>query len=121
MDAKGRVSVPADFRHVLQKKIRALAPGSVNREYLTHFYIDQSYATQIDDNGHLVLPQKLREHVGIVEQAHFYGWIDTFRIASPENYEKTITKTDLKTGLWLKNLERTTHPLSLLPILDARE
>ncbi|MEM7471358.1 MAG: division/cell wall cluster transcriptional repressor MraZ [Pseudomonadota bacterium] len=126
VDSKGRVSIPALFRRVLQAsdpdwaeglqpnvvivyggasqnylecytqdaitevdaKISALPRGSKRRRALERIFNGQALPTQTDDTGRLVLPAKLREKIGITNEAQFTASGDTFQIWSPEAFAK---------------------------------
>ncbi len=121
VDSKGRVSIPALFRRVLEAgdpdwkdglqpnvvivyggdsqnylecytqqaidevdaKISALPRGSKRRRALERIFNGQSLPTQTDDTGRLVLPAKLRDKVGITNEAYFAASGDTFQIWEP--------------------------------------
>lgn len=125
VDAKGRVSIPALFRRVLEagdpdwreglrpqlvivygdhrrkflecytieainevdEKIAAQPRGSASRKMLELMFNGQSYPTEVDNDGRLVLPQKLRDKIGLGEEAFFIASGDTFQIWKPETYE----------------------------------
>lgn len=124
VDQKGRVSVPAQFRRVLEEGDPDWAPGlnpsliiiygrrskrclegysiaaieeveneigalprfSREREILERMLSTKSIQAQLDENGRIVLPAKLREMTGIEEEAVFAGMMDKFRIWSPDAY-----------------------------------
>ena len=125
VDAKGRVSIPATFRRVLEAgdpdwteglnpnlvivygdhrrksldcytieaideidaKIAALPRGGIERQVLQRLYHGQSFPTSVDETGRLVLPQKLREKIGLDGEAFFIAAGDTFQIWKPETYD----------------------------------
>jgi MraZ protein len=121
IDAKGRISVPAPFRAVLQrdpfgsgeesgiycypaldaraldaggarlaKKIddllRALPDYSDERDQLALALYGEVQVLKIDGDGRIVLPEKLREHAGLVSEAVFVGMGDKFQIWAPEPF-----------------------------------
>lgn len=125
MDAKGRVSIPAPFRRVIEasdpdwkdglrpnivivyggerqnwlevytmkaieeidEQIEDMQRGSAPRLWLEELMHGQSIETQIDDDGRLTLPQKLREKIGLTNEAFFISAGDYFKIWKPETYE----------------------------------
>lgn len=149
VDAKGRVSIPALFRRVLEAgdsdwkeglrpqliivygdhrrkflecftieaidevdaKIAAMPRGSIERRMLERLIHGQSYPTEVDSDGRLVLPQKLREKIGLGAEAFFIASGDTFQIWRPETYE---TEELSKTEAWLDDLPDDFDPMSLL-------
>ena len=149
VDAKGRVSIPALFRRVLEAgdpdwkeglrpqlvivygdhrrkflecytveaidevdaKIDALPRGSQARRMLERLIHGQSFPTEVDNDGRLVLPQKLREKIALDKEAFFIASGDTFQIWQPETYEQEELS---KTEAWLDDLPDDFDPLSLL-------
>ena len=149
VDAKGRVSIPASFRRVLEAadpnwrdgdnpelvivygdhrrkflecytveaidevdaKIDALPRGSQARRMLERLIHGQSFPTEVDSDGRLVLPQKLREKIALDKEAFFIASGDTFQIWQPETYEQEELS---KTEAWLDDLPDDFDPLSLL-------
>ncbi|ETX26809.1 division/cell wall cluster transcriptional repressor MraZ [Roseivivax isoporae] len=125
VDGKGRVSIPANFRRVIQDldpgyvegknpefvivyggstrnylecftikaieevdlKIEALPRGSVERKMLERMFNGQAQDSWVDDTGRIVLSAKLREKVGITDEAFFIASGDTFQIWNPDTYE----------------------------------
>lgn len=132
VDAKGRVSIPASFRRVLEAhdpdwteglnpnlvivygderrkqlecftieainevdaKIARMPRGSKRRRALQRLYHGQAHPTSVDDTGRLVLPQKLREKIGLNGpapiEAYFIGNGDTFEIWQPRTYDAEL-------------------------------
>ena len=126
VDAKGRVSIPAPFRRVIEEsdpdwrdglrpnivivygddrqdwlevytmratheideQIEDMQRGSAERLLLEERMYDKSLEAQIDDDGRLVLPQKLREKIGLTSEAFFISAGDYFKIWKPETYEE---------------------------------
>jgi MraZ protein len=125
VDGKGRVSIPASFRRVLEEgdsdfpstptpqlvivwgvtngeclegysiagmagidaRIAALPPYSEERERLEYMFNTQSTQTQLDDTGRIVLPARLREMIGLGDEAVFAGMNEKFQIWSPKAFE----------------------------------
>jgi len=148
VDAKGRVSVPASFRRVLEEgdpdwteglnpnlvlvyggksrhfiegytmqameevddRISALPRGSKNRRLLELLFSGQSIQVQVDETGRLVLPQKLRDKIGISNKAMFVATVDTFQIWEPVAYE--AHKEQLES--WIEDEDEDFDPLILL-------
>ena len=133
VDGKGRGSIPAAFRRVLEEhdpdyalglnpnliivygninrkflegfsiasmnevdeKIAALPRGSKARRMLERMFSGQALHTNIDETGRLVLPQKIREKIGIINDAVFVASGDTFQIWQPDAYAEHEAKIDL--------------------------
>jgi len=148
VDSKGRVSIPALFRRVLEvsdpdwtdglnpnvvivyggksqnyleaytqeaiqevdDKIARLPRGSKQRRALEHIFNSQSLPTQTDDTGRLVLPAKLREKVGITNEAKFVAMGDTFQIWAPDAFDDR--NADIED--WLDEQGEDFDPLELL-------
>ena len=128
VDAKGRVSIPASFRRVLEtcdpdwfegsfpslvlvfgrkgsgclegysirsiqevdEMISALPRYSRNREILERLLNSNSIQIQVDENGRIVLSSKLRDMVGISNEALFAGMGEKFQIWNPTSYERNM-------------------------------
>ena len=156
VDAKGRVSVPALFRRVIQdcdpdwsegkranlvivygterqnrfnvytieaieeidRRIDRMKKGSPERKYMERIYHGHSLPTQLDDDGRVQLPQKLREKLGLKDSAFFIASGDHFQIWNPATYEaEEMAKTDE----WLAEQDPDFDPDSLLPELPDDE
>ncbi|MFT6674554.1 MAG: MraZ protein [Sulfitobacter sp.] len=149
VDAKGRVSIPASFRRVLEAgdpswksgenpelvivygdhrrsylecytieainevddKIDALPRGSMERKMLQRLFHGQSFPTNVDETGRLVLPAKLRSKIELDNEAFFIAAGDTFQVWKPETYD-TIERA--KEEAWLDDLPDDFDPLVYL-------
>ncbi|KAA0920318.1 division/cell wall cluster transcriptional repressor MraZ [Aquicoccus porphyridii] len=149
VDAKGRVSIPASFRRVLEagdpdwteglnpnlvivygdhrrkflecytieaidevdRKIDKLPRGSKERKILQRLYHGQSLPTNVDETGRLVLPAKLREKIGLENEAFFIAAGDTFQIWKPETYDQ---EEMAETEAWLDEQPEDFDPLIFL-------
>ncbi|WP_085821217.1 division/cell wall cluster transcriptional repressor MraZ [Ruegeria meonggei] len=149
VDAKGRVSIPASFRRVLEAsdpnwqpgdapelvivygdhrrkflecytmqaieevdaKIDALPRGSMQRKMLQRMFHGQSFPTNVDETGRLVLPAKLRSKIGLEKDAFFIAAGDTFQIWQPETYESVELAS---TEEWLDEQPDDFDPLEFL-------
>ncbi len=149
VDTKGRVSIPASFRRVLESsdpnwqpgdnpelvivygdhrrkylecytmeaidevdaKIDALQRGSVQRKMLQRMFHGQSFPTNVDETGRLVLPVKLRNKIDLEGEAFFIAAGDTFQIWKPETYEAEELAT---TEEWLDDLPDDFDPMEFL-------
>lgn len=117
VDKKGRVSVPATFRAVLeegggagvylkrnqadgaidgltepfmddvQQRIDALDIGSEDRTALEDEYFAESVELRFDPEGRIILPRELMEFAEIQESALFVGLGTRFQIWNPDAYE----------------------------------
>lgn len=150
VDAKGRVSIPAPFRRVIEasdpdwvpgnrpnivivyggsrqdwlevytmraieeidEQIESMQRGSPERLWLEELMHGQSIETQIDDDGRLVLPQKLREKIGLTTEAFFISAGDYFKIWRPETY---AAKSGAQVARLADQYPDDFDPRSLLP------
>lgn len=97
-------------------KIDRLPRGSEGRRILEHMINGQSLPTDVDKDGRLVLPQKLREKIGLDKEAFFIASGDTFQVWNPETY-KAVQLT--KTEAWLERQPDDFDPLSLLDVVEG--
>ncbi len=131
VDAKGRVSIPAAFRRVIEagdpdytdglRPQFVLVYGPSGQDYLEGYTIEEinaledkinslpasrlksrlikekltlSHDSEIDPDGRLVLPARLREKIGLDKEAVFEGTLNTFRIWAPDRYERHMSEDD---------------------------
>ena len=122
IDAKGRVSVPAPFRAVLErdrygegllpalycypsldapaldaggerlaKKIDGLLSGlpdySDERDELSVALYGDVQILSLDQDGRIVLPEKLRGHAGLVTEIAFVGLGEKFQMWEPKRFD----------------------------------
>jgi MraZ protein len=151
VDAKGRVSIPAPFRRVieagdpdyteglrpqfvivygpddqnflegytiaeaqaLENKINLL-PNSPLKRRLIKEKITLSHDSEIDPDGRLVLPARLRDKIALNGEAVFMGTLNTFRIWSPEQYEAHMAAEDGDLGA---DIPAGTDPLDALDMV----
>ena len=85
--------------------------GSEARRALEHMINGESLPTDVDNDGRLVLPQKLREKIGLSNEAFFIASGDTFQIWNPDTYR---TAKLAKTNDWLDSKPEDFDLLSLL-------
>lgn len=150
VDAKGRVSIPAPFRRVIEasdpdwreglrpnivivygndrqdwlevytmraieeidEQIEDMQRGSPERLMLEERMYGQSLEAQIDEDGRLVLSQRLREKIGLTSEAFFISAGDYFKIWKPEVYEGKASERSKKlAGQYPEDFD----PRSLLP------
>jgi len=118
VDRKGRVSVPATFRSTLatnrqpnllvafpsirvpavectgsdrieemQERIDTLEQFSEEYENLTQIFAE-AHPMLIDGEGRVILPERLKEHAGIVGDVAFVGLGAMFQLWDPARYEE---------------------------------
>ena len=102
-----------DAANEVDAMIEEMDIGSVEREMLEELFNGQSLATTIDTTGRIVLPQKLREKLGLGtgEEAFMLATGRTFQIWHPDTYEK-VKKA--RRQAWLAEQGEGFNPLSLL-------
>ena len=153
VDQKGRVSVPAPFRRVLEEGDPDWAPGqnpnlvliygmpgnnclegysieganrldekisrmptfSPARRALERLLNTQSIYAQVDENGRIVLPQRLREMFGLGEEALFAGMGEHFQIWAPVDYARDMESLDA----WRDGLAEGEDPFAALDALPG--
>ena len=92
-------------------KIDALPRGSMERKMLQRMFHGQSFPTNVDETGRLVLPAKLRQKIDLEGEAFFIAAGDTFQIWKPETYE---AEELARTEDWLEKLPEDFDPLEFL-------
>ncbi len=127
IDAKGRVSVPASFRTVLaqeqfagiycypslddpaldaggrrlQDRNRSLldgVPESRQRDLLSMALYGASETLTVDQDGRIVLPERLRDHAGISSHVTFVGMGEKFQIWEPEKFKHQFEESRQELG-----------------------
>lgn len=83
----------------LEARIRALPLGSQKRRILERNLITLSATIEIDDDGRVVLPGKVRDKIGLSSEdlskgaeAVFAGALDTFQIWKSATYDAEILR-----------------------------
>lgn len=78
----------------LEKRINLKPSGSQVRKALTKNYITSSHVAEVDDDGRIVLPARVRERMGLGAddlkdgiEATFAGTLDTFQIWRRDHYD----------------------------------
>ena len=154
VDQKGRVSIPAPFRRVLEEgdpdwssdqnpnlvliyggragtclegytlegiagidaQISNLPTFSRARKALERWLNTQSVYAQVDENGRIVLPARLRDMIGITGEALFAGMGERFQIWSPEAYAEDMAMLDD----WSAGLDPEEDPFAVLDAQSPR-
>jgi MraZ protein len=152
VDQKGRVSIPAPFRRVLEEgdpdwteglnpnlvliygmpsghclegytieganrldeKVSRMPTFSKARLALERLLNTQSVYAQVDENGRIVLPQRLRETFGLDTEALFAGMGERFQVWAPEAYRQDMAGIDE----WRAGLGPDEDPFALLDSMD---
>lgn len=130
IDGKGRVSIPAPFRKVLEREeepglvlipnlftqaidgmgfsrlealnnaIAALPEGE-ETEALRDEVLGRAHQLSFDETGRIVLPPEMRQEYDLTDEAVFVGRGDTFQIISPAVHAaKGATSRDVARGAY---------------------
>lgn len=115
LDSKGRVSVPASFRHALeggariflypaldgspclegggdalmkqnQATLLRMSPTSTARKVFLNRTVSKAVELKLDDTGRIKVPTKHLEMAGIGKDLIFVGAMDRFYVWDPERY-----------------------------------
>jgi MraZ protein len=155
VDQKGRVSVPAQFRRILEQgdpdwteglspnlvliygmpsghclegytiegvsrldaKVARLPSYSPQRRALERLLNTQSVYAQVDENGRIVLPQRLRDMFHLGTEALFAGMGEHFQVWEPEAYRADMAAIDA----WRAELPPDEDPFAMLDALDRED
>ncbi|MFD1882324.1 division/cell wall cluster transcriptional repressor MraZ [Paracoccus pacificus] len=95
----------------IDAQIDRMQRGSPERTLLESIMHGHSEEAEIDGDGRLVLPQKLREKIGLEDRAFFIASGDYIKVWTPAAYEDEERRLeDL-----IPDFEPGADPLSLLP------
>jgi MraZ protein len=104
-----------DYR-ALAAEIAQMPRGSQRRKIMQSLILNKARPTEVDSDGRLVLPQVLRDKIGLDGTAYFGGMGETFEIWKPETFEVTTASV---TDAWLDEQGDDFDPLSLLNDLEG--
>ena len=115
VDAKGRIIVPAKFREELGEEfvvtlgldgclfvypnnewisfvneLKGL-PGSKEARQLQRYFMAGAANCEVDKQGRILIPQKLRDHAGLDKELVFVGVLNKIEIWSKERWESNNT------------------------------
>ncbi len=103
--------------------IARLPKGSPKRRFLERNLITLSVTVEVDDDGRIVLPQKVREKIGIAAEhlsagveATFAGALETFQLWKRDVYETEIAS---QSTVDFVELDGGLDMLALLPDPEA--
>ncbi|SMO36896.1 division/cell wall cluster transcriptional repressor MraZ [Paracoccus laeviglucosivorans] len=94
----------------IDDSIAAMPRGSAERNLLENIYHGHAEETEIDGDGRLVLPQKLREKIGLADGAFFISAGDSLKVWTPESYAEEEQRLESL----VPDFEPGADPLSLL-------
>ena len=115
LDSKGRVSVPASFRHALeggariflypaldgspclegggdalmrqnQATLSRMSPNSTARRVFLNRTVSKAVELKLDDTGRIKIPEKHLELAGVLKDLVFVGAMDRFYVWEPARY-----------------------------------
>lgn len=101
----------------LDDRIARLPTYSPQRRALERLINTQSLYAQVDENGRIVLPQRLRETFGLEAEAYFAGMGEHFQIWAPEAYAADMAGIDD----WRAGLAADEDPFAMLDALDRED
>jgi MraZ protein len=104
-----------DYR-ALAAEIAQMPRGSKQRKIMQSLILNKARPTDVDSDGRLVLPQALRDKIGLEGTAYFGGMGETFEIWKPEVFEANTASV---TDTWLEEQGEDFDPLSLLNNLEG--
>ena len=115
VDAKGRIIVPAKFREELGEEfvvtlgldgclfvypnnewisfvneLKGL-PGSKEARQLQRYFMAGAANCEVDKQGRILIPQKLRDHAGLDKELVFVGVLNKIEVWSKERWESNNT------------------------------
>ena len=99
----------------IDDQISAMPRGSNDRIYLETLMNGLSEEAEIDSDGRLVLPQRLREKIGLDDRAFFMAQGDYLKVSTPETHDADIAAIEAD----MPTLAPGADPLSLLPPAPA--
>ncbi|MFN6952405.1 MAG: division/cell wall cluster transcriptional repressor MraZ, partial [Albidovulum sp.] len=103
--------------HEMDAQIALMQRGSPDRLRIEELMYGQSMEAQIDDDGRLTIPQKLRDKIGLKNEAFFISAGDYFRIWNPETY---AAKAARRSARLADQYPEDFDPRSLLPPLPPK-
>ena len=109
------MTTPEMFR--LDDKVARLPTFSRERRALERLLSTKSVYAQVDENGRIVLPQRLREEFGLETEAYFAGMGARFQIWSPEAYRADMANLDD----WRAGLAEDEDPFAVLDAMDRED
>jgi transcriptional regulator MraZ len=127
LDTKGRVSVPAPFRHALeggariflypaldgspclegggdalmlenQKTLLRMSPNSTARKVFLNRTVSKAVELKLDDTGRIKIPAKHLSLAGIEKDLAFVGAIDRFYVWEPARYAAFDAEMEAQLG-----------------------
>jgi MraZ protein len=94
----------------IEEGIKALPRGSAKRKRAAKFILSKSWETEIDKDGRIVLPQRLRQQIGLEGEATMSAMGDHFEIWNAETYAE-VEAAELAE---MDDIDEEFDPLSLI-------
>ena len=98
----------------LSEKVSLMPSFNKARRMLERLLNTKSIHAQLDENGRIVLPQRLREMFGLDAEALFAGMGEHFQIWAPRAYGDDMAGIDD----WRAGLDPDADPFALLDAMD---
>jgi len=95
----------------IEEGIRKLPRGSTERKRASRMILGKSWDTEIDKDGRIVLPQRLRQQIGLSGEAVMVAMGDYFEIWNAATYDEVEAA---ETAEWLEDQPADFDPLSLI-------
>lgn len=147
LDAKGRVSIPAQFRAVLARDgyeglcvlpsldqkvldaggnalfseidrlLESFAPYSPERDEMSTALLGTSEILKLDAEGRVILTETLKSYAGITDQVTFVGHGHKFQIWEPETFRAHLEEARAKA----RDLRRRVGESRVTPAPETRQ
>lgn len=95
----------------IEAGIRKLPRGSAERKRASRMILGKSWDTEVDKDGRIVLPQRLRQQIGLSTESVMVAMGDYFEIWNADTYDVI---ENAETDAWLAELPDDFDPLSLI-------
>ncbi|WP_338548527.1 division/cell wall cluster transcriptional repressor MraZ [Roseovarius phycicola] len=95
----------------IEADIRAMPRGSEARKRASKMILGKSWDTEIDKDGRIVLPQRLRQQIGLDGEATMVAMGEYFEIWNADTYEGT---EGAEMEAWLSEQSDDFDPLTLV-------
>ena len=103
----------------IDRRIRKMKKGSVERRAMEKIYNGLAQPVQLDDEGRITLPQKLRDKLDLNGRAYMIANSDHFELWKPETY--TGGPASKEVDDWIEAQGEDFDPDSVLPDDDDDE
>src|SRR6056297_1998961 len=112
-EPRGSLRMPSSIEAMaeIEEGIRKLPRGSAERKRASRMILGKSWDTEVDKDGRIVLPQRLRQQIGLEGEAVMVAMGDYFEIWNADTYERIEAA---ETEAWLDDLPEDFDPLSLI-------